>query len=171
MDRPESTDRDSPRFYARAPDADRSPVAESTAGRRRLFTRNRSLVITVLDLSIVLLIFGIYFFVLAPDPSRARVDGVSASVESFAFDDRVYVTVTVTRTERDQPVDGAGSILVVVFDDGTRVVDVLPHPDGPVYVRHVITGIDATETLREGQTVVILTIGDDERELVARIGR
>ncbi|TVQ20194.1 MAG: hypothetical protein EA382_15440 [Spirochaetaceae bacterium] len=171
MDRPESTDRDAPRFYSRAPDADRSPVSESPARRRRLFTRNRSLVITVLDLSIVLLIFGIYFFVLAPDPSRTRVDGVLASVESFAFDDQVYVTVTVTRTERDEPVDGARSILVVVFDDGTRVVDALPHPDEPIYVRHVIAGVDAADTIRDGQTVVIVTIAGEERELVARIGR
>ena len=171
MDRPDSTDRDAARFYTRAPDADRAHPPEAKSGRRRLFVRNRSLMITVFDLSIVLLIFGIYYFVLAPDPSRIRVDGITASVESFFFDGEVYVTVTVTRVERDEPADGARSILVVVFGDQTRIVDTLPRLDEPVYVRHVMSGVDADETLRQGRTVVTVTIAGEDHELVARLGR
>ena len=175
MNSPESTGTGGPAYHNRPPDGtgDEPRRGHAGSGRpRKRFGRNRSIIITAIDVGFVLLLFGIYHFFLAPDPSRVDVGGITAVVEAFEFNREVYLTVTVSVDSSRSGVDGESDLLGVEFADGTSVLDVLPaSPEVPVFVRHIMTGADADAVLEEGSVGVQIRIQGEESLLVARIGR
>ncbi|MFP4301577.1 MAG: hypothetical protein ACLFQZ_06075 [Spirochaetaceae bacterium] len=65
------------------------------------FRGNRSLLILAIDVLVVLLLAGFYFYVLRGDPSETVVDGYRFSLEGRRFDEGVLVSLTVLSEDGD----------------------------------------------------------------------
>lgn len=111
----------------------------SSKRRGGVFRGNRSLTITLLDIALVLLMFLIYMFFLAPDdePARVEVGGYLLGASGFVFEGNVYATVVVQAADESSPREGADSLVRVTYPDGTTITDVLPsRSDFPTTIRH-----------------------------------
>lgn len=117
---------------------------ERLAGREQpekvnggVFAGNRSLLIIMLDVLLVLLMFVIYLLFFGPE-AGVRVEGFRIEGSGFAFGEDLYLTVTIEAAEAIPAASGEATLVRVEFADGTSVTDVLPtDPDFPVSVRHV----------------------------------
>ncbi|MFW5975741.1 MAG: hypothetical protein ACOCRY_00505 [Alkalispirochaetaceae bacterium] len=65
------------------------------------FRGNRSLLILAIDVLVVLLLAGFYFYVLRGDPSETVIDGYRFSLEGRRFDEGVLVSLTVLSEDGD----------------------------------------------------------------------
>ena len=121
-------------------DERRGDRGEREPARGGIFQRNRSLAITLLDLLLVLIIFGLYMVFFRPGASDAlaRIDGYTVEGSAFVFEDEVYATVTVGLDEGGEVREGEQTLVTLRFPDGTSSTDVLPSDPGfPTTVRHV----------------------------------
>ena len=104
----------------------------------RLFTRNRSLLIVILDVLLLLLMFILLQFVFRPGMATKRVEGYRFTITAFVFDSEVYAAVeAVARSDRDAS-SGESTLVTLRFPDGSEVTDVLPARAGEsIVVRSV----------------------------------
>ena len=117
---------------------------------RGIFRRNRSLAITLIDVLVVLLMFGLYLLFFRPEPGVESLGGYRFEGNAFRFDGDLYVTLTATRADDAPAAVGEASLLRVEFPGGEVVTDVLPtDPDFPTVVRHVAEADRPAGTNRE----------------------
>lgn len=139
---------------------------QTRPGEGGIFKRNRSLLIILLDILLVLLMFLLYVLFLRGDAGTVRFNGYRADGSAFIFDEQLFVTVTVERTQEDPVTAGEESLLRLRFADGTEMSDVLPtDPEFSTVIRHVITGPARASAASDGAVRVVLVVRGDEHEL------
>lgn len=118
-------------------------LSGSAPGKRRggVFRRNRGLLIVILDIGIILLLFGIYHFFLRPDPTTAQAAGYRGELDAVVFEGETLVAVRVTMLEEDAA-DGLFSLRFFLNDTEVYATqDLLPRSVGEeVVVRTVLAG-------------------------------
>ena len=136
---------------------------------RGLFKRNRSLAITLLDVSLVLLMFLLYLFLFRPAPGNATFESYDVNGTAFLFDDGLYVTITTELTDDESlPPTGADSLVTLEWPDGTSDSDVLPVDAAfPTVTRKVIPWDESDETI--DQVSVAITIQEESDSIDLRI--
>jgi len=133
------------------------PVRETGS----VFRRNRSLLIILLDIVIVLLMFMLYLLFVQPE-AGVQVDGFTIEGAGFLFDDDLYLTVTIEIEPGREADPGGESLVEVVFPDGSILTDVLPSsPDHPTVVRHVLAGADAAPDSDDDIRIRVGLLGQD----------
>jgi hypothetical protein len=136
-----------------------------------IFRRNRSLVIILLDVSLVLLMFLLYLFIFRPQLDLVEIGPFQVTGTAFSFDDGIYITVTTTLTDGDrEPRTGGASLVTVQWPDGSTVTDALPvDPEYPTVTRAVMpTEPDGTDTEESEQRVGVI-IDDVREEVILRV--
>ena len=125
--------------------------------------RNRSWLITLADIVLLLIMFVLYRVFLTPHPERVRADGVEFRLESFLFEDELYVTLEVERMDRDTEI--GDPVVRVDFPDGSMVEDVIPEQVGQV---HTIRQVVSAESIAGGESggdlqvdVVVHALGEE----------
>ena len=112
-----------------------------TTHRESFFRRNRGWLITLADIFLIILMFVIYRLFLVPHPDVHTVSGVEFRLETFLFDDQLFITIHVTRSEPEQP--DADPVIDVVYPDGAMDRDVVPEGEGQTNtLRHVASAAD-----------------------------
>ena len=125
--------------------------------------RNRTWLITLADIVLLLIMFVLYRLFLTPHPERERLEGVEFRLESFLFEDELYVTVEVERLDTDTEI--GDPVIRVAFPDGSTVEDVVPEQSGQIHtIRQVVSaesiaGDDSGDDLQV--TVSIHALGQD----------
>lgn len=129
-----------------------------------IFKRNRSLAIVVIDLLVILLVFGLYRFFWAPTPHLSRIAEHSLTLVAFEFGSDIYVTL------RIEAEDGsAGAPVTVEFeagDESALVQDVLPGSGSKTTVRAILSMGRNARVDAVGATV---TVGEQSVSLSANI--
>ena len=106
--------------------------------RKPFFKRNRSLLIVLLDIVIIVIMFVLLQFVFKPGTTSKRVDGVSYTLTAFEFDGEVYATVTMDRFRELDSVPENSDVVSFRFADGSEIRDIVPDQlDAPVQLRRV----------------------------------
>lgn len=127
--------------------------------RGGLFARNRSLLIILLDIVLVLVMFVLYLLFLRPDTVVTQIDGFTLGGSAFVFDTEIYLTVTIGRSGDAPLLDGAETLVRIAFPDGADVTDTLPtDPEYPTIVRHVLSAENAERFLQRDEVPVSVTV-------------
>lgn len=145
-------------------------LADENRPRGNVFRRNRGLVIVLLDIIIILILFGIYYFFLRPSAGSKTVAGFDFELEAVYFDNDILLAVSIIRTESadsDGPVD-----LEIVVDGVERLKreEILPREVGEERILRDIIGL-SEEPGPEGlrlEVVARLPSGETA-ELAARV--
>jgi hypothetical protein len=149
MNTEETRDSGTPHFHY-----DRSERLQGSgeeAKPQSYFRRNRNWLITLLDVGLLLVMFGIYKLFLAPEPATRRVAGLEFQLEAFVFDDELYLNVKVERLR--EPGEPTDDLVTVVFPDRDVQVDVVPAVEGDTYTfRHVMP--ELSEEINEATVTV-----------------
>ena len=131
-----------------------SEFAKRNLHTKGFFRRNRSLVITLIDLSVLVLLFFIIFFYLKiTGVSSSGIEGISLETDAYLLGNRVYVTMVFERTEADGPT-GAIRVFFRALPSDSRedVSGVLPSFIGEVRT------IRAAMTAEESEVKVFATV-------------
>lgn len=130
--------------------------ADRPKGRSPLF-RNRSMLITILDLIVILIMFVLYLLFIRPNLGTREIEGYELRATAFGFDGQTFVSVQIGAEELQdsggdgaQP-SGAGSLVTVRFADGREIEDVLPPAGEQFVLRHVLDSVE-----EETEVTVIL---------------
>ncbi len=127
--------------------------------RGGLFARNRSLLIILLDIVLVLVMFVLYLLFVRPEPALTQMDGFTLGGSAFAFDAEIYLTLTVGRPADAPLLDGAETLVRVAFPDGSVLTDTLPtDTEYPTIVRHVLAAEHAERFLQRDEVPVEVTL-------------
>ncbi|MFW5737511.1 MAG: hypothetical protein ACOCYX_01250 [Spirochaetota bacterium] len=163
---------------------DRADRERPTGG---IFKRNKSLLIVLLDIVLVMMMFLLYILFLRPEPGVVQAEGYLLDGEAFAFDEEVFVTVRIEPSAREdravpggsgtgsdegaEPPEGEASLVRLRFPDGTAVTDALPtDAEYPTVIRHVFGGEAADETSESEEVVVHVVLRGAEHELRIPLG-
>lgn len=129
-----------------------------------LFKRNRSLAIIVIDLLVILLIYGLYQLFFAPAGHIGEIAGHEVTLRAFSFDDELYVTLRAAGNG-----DAIESPMTVVFaagDESAAAQELLPGADSERAYRAVLavpasSRVTATLTVG-GETETLQAVVDAE---------
>jgi hypothetical protein len=118
-----------------------------------IFKRNRSLAIVVIDLLVILLIYGLYILFFAPSNSSATIAGHALTLRAFSFESDAYVTLVFEAGDeaRREPV-------TVTFEAGEETVEVsevLPEAGTSKNLRAILDGQG------EERVTATVTVGDE----------
>lgn len=121
--------------------------------------RNRSLLIVLLDIVLVIAMFALYVLFFRTAPTSSEMDGFLVDGNAFVFDEEIYVTLSIARG-RTMPLVPQDDMLVEVsFPGGTALVDALPvDPDHPATIRHIVRGEPARRYLDADEVTVEVTV-------------
>jgi hypothetical protein len=149
---------------------ERTGGREPAKPRGGILRHNRSLAIVLIDVIFVFVVFLLFRFLTAGDPTSASLAGVDFSLDAFEFDDEIYLTVTASTREERSPIEESPRVFTVRFPDGSKVSDVLPTaPTMPVEVRAVVPAAVLDASDRERGVTVEIEAADEELELFARV--
>jgi hypothetical protein len=126
-----------------------------------LFKRNRSLAIVVIDLLVILLIYGLYVLFFAPAGHTATIAGHEMTLRAFSFDQDLYLTVRAVGSD-----DAESRPVTVVFAVGeeTEVVQaLLPGAGQARTVRAIVEGAVAD------RVTATISVGQDSQTLRASV--
>ena len=110
-----------------------------------LFKRNRSLLIVVLDVFLLLLMFVLLQFLFRPGTTSKRVGDFTFTVTAFVFDNEVYATVEALALSDWNATSGESALLTLRFPDGSEVTDVLPSAAGESTVVRSVFAYDGDD--------------------------
>jgi hypothetical protein len=111
--------------------------------------RNRSLLIVLLDIVLILVVFVLYLLFFHTAPTSTEMDGFIVDGNAFVFDGDIYLTLSITRGGNAVLVPQDDMLVEVSFPGGRTLVDALPiDPDYPATIRHVVTGESARDPSR-----------------------
>lgn len=80
--------------------------SEGERTKGKVFARNRSLLIILLDIVLVLVIFGLYRFILVPRLATTNYEGYELRLRAFEFEDEILVSLRVRAgAEEPNPVE------------------------------------------------------------------
>lgn len=134
--------------------------------------RNRSLAIVVIDLLVVFVVFVLIRLFIFTGAGSASIGPFEVTLDAFAFDNEIYLTVTVTATEPVVPTSGEETLFEVTFPDDVTVTDLLPDSEGErTEVRYVVgpdesggiqneDGTVTVEVLAAGETIAVTSTVD-----------
>ena len=123
------------------------------------FTRNRSLLIVLFDIVLVLVMFGLYLLFFRSAPTSTEMDGFIVDGNAFVFDSEVYLTISITRGSNATLNPQDDMLVELSFPGGTAVIDALPiDPDHPATIRHVVAGESARSYLNADEVPIDVTL-------------
>ncbi len=161
--------------YSRAERLGYDPATEKKKKPESIFKRNRSLAIILVDLAVILLIYFIYIFFLAPDASTARMSSYEFRLRAVQFGDDVLVTLAVeSLAEAGTPsVAGEGILEVVLSDqDGgelLRLIETPPEPGGERVIREIIPNYRPPR--EQGRILAEVRLGEGQLRLQTSVSR
>ncbi len=124
-----------------------------------LFARNRSLIIILLDIVLVLVMFVIYLLFIRPGTAASEIDGFVLEGGAFVFDTDIYLSLTIRRTTDAVLLEGADTLVRVTVPDGSEITDTLPtDPEHPITIRHVLSGEHADRFLEREEVPLEVTL-------------
>lgn len=127
-----------------------------------IFKKNRSLAIVVIDLLVILLIYGLYQLFFAPASHIGEIAGHEVTLRAFSFDEEIYVTLRASGAE-----GALESPLTVVFAAGeetSAAQELLPGAGEARSYRAVLAAPEServTATLNVGDSVETLQAAVD----------
>ena len=112
--------------------------------KKGFFKRNRSLAITLVDLSVLVMLFAIIFFYFRLAGPPPGVEGLTVVAEAYRLDGRVYVSIMFERTDDTGPTGNVRVFLrALPADTRIELSDMLPVRTGEVRtLRSVIASSD-----------------------------
>lgn len=161
--------------YSRAERLGYDPAAEAKPKKEGIFQRNRSLAIILIDIAIILLIFIIYIFFLAPDASTAQMSSYEFRLRAVEFGDDVLVTLAVeSLSETGAPTAAGEGILEIVLSDQNgvellRIIETPPEAGEERVVREILSDFQLPG--EQGRIVADLQLGENRTRVRASISR
>lgn len=159
--------------------AERESAAPCSGDRATggFFRRNRSLTLTLIDVSIVLVLFGIYWFFLRPADWQTRIDGFRFRAEATLIEQQVDLRVRVDgpRGRDDRAV--WETRVVSVHSAGASQSDLAPEADRHRYLQLSVDlsalETDLTPAQQAGDerrtTNIDVEVGLDDQRVVLRV--
>ena len=125
---------------------------------------NRSLVITLLDLSVLLILFVIVWFFVRSGGRGDALEGYELAARGVVFGDRVFASLSLE--PQNEEVSGGIVSAAFGFDAGAAevtVTDVLPEPGEEARVLRTSIPLDPEAK----QIVILVRIGEEIKEVTA----
>jgi len=123
-----------------------SEYARNTLHAKGFFRRNRSLVITLIDVLVLLLLFFIINLYVRTRSKSELTDGLSVTSEGEIQDGRIFLSLTIKRTSDAGPT-GVARVMFRALPDDVRVdvSDTLPEAKGETRVVHSVLEVSSSE--------------------------
>ncbi len=136
-------------YHSRKPDQpwQQDQDGNQRAVRPRRRSRNRSLVIILIDVAVILLIYAVVSTFISSDSWRGTIAGVEAELHLLSSDQNSVWEVRLTR-RRGAEAEPRTQIVTVVFSDGESfesepIMDVVPQRSGETRVLDTVGPQDA----------------------------
>ena len=135
-------------YHGRKPDQpwQQDQAGNQSAVRPRRRSRNRSLVIILIDVAVILLIYAVVSTFISSDSWRGTIAGVEAELHLLSSDQNNVWEVRITRRSAES--EPRTQIVTVLFSDGDSfksepIVDALPQRNGETRVLDTVGPRDA----------------------------
>ncbi|MFP4383575.1 MAG: hypothetical protein ACLFST_13150 [Spirochaetia bacterium] len=128
--------------------------------------RNRSLLILLLDVALLLLVFLLYQIFARGAQDTVSIGNFRYSLSAFSFEDTVYASLKILNTDQEPTPDAAAEIAFKYGGDETPVRTILlPSPEGEEeYARTVLEWNPDYVTIK-----ALIRTGEERAEIKARI--